>query len=65
MVFTLILMVFGFQSYFLWFSDGEEKRWAKNNIIIRIQGYGLKGEKEKEEEKKGEKEKVEKINRKK
>ena len=37
-VFTLIFKVFGFQSPFLWFSDGEEKRWAKNNIIIRIQG---------------------------
>ena len=65
MVFTLIFKVFGFQYLFLWFFDGEEKRWAKNNIIIRIQGQGLKGEKEKEEEKKGKKEKVEKINRKK
>ena len=37
-VFTLIFKVFGFQSPFLWFSDGKEKRWAKNNIIIRIQG---------------------------
>jgi len=36
-VFTLIFKVFGFQSLFLWFSVGEEKRWAKNNIIIRIQ----------------------------
>ena len=37
-VFTLIFKVFSFQSPFLWFYDGEEKRWAKNNIIIRIQG---------------------------
>ena len=60
MVFTLIFKVFGFQSLFLWFSDREEKRWTKNNIVIRIQVQRLK---EKKMKKKGEKEKVEKINR--
>ena len=62
MVFTLIFKVFGFQSPFLWFSNGEEKRWAKNNIIIKKQRKRKKGKKKKMK-KKGEKEKVEKINR--
>ena len=63
MVFTLIFKVFGFQSPFLWFSDGEEKRWTKNNIITRIQRIKIKRKKKKKMKKKGEKEKVEKINR--
>ena len=47
MPFMLIFKVFGFQSPFLWFSDGKKKRWAKNNIIIRIQEKKKKKKKRK------------------